>query len=58
MNEKTLRTLEFDKIREMLASFAINSAAKEKAMSLTPDSRLDVVKKNLCETDAASVMLC
>ncbi|MBQ8545847.1 MAG: endonuclease MutS2 [Clostridia bacterium] len=36
--EKSLRILEFDKIREMLASLALTQGAKKRALSLTPSS--------------------
>lgn len=36
MDEKNLNTLEFNKIREMLASYALTEGAKELALSLLP----------------------
>ena len=36
MNEKNLHTLEFDKIREMLAIYALTEGAKAQALSLLP----------------------
>jgi len=36
MNEKNLHTLEFDKIREMLATYALTEGAKAQALSLLP----------------------
>ena len=36
MDEKNLHTLEFTKIREMLAAHALTDGAKERALSLLP----------------------
>ncbi len=58
MDDKTLRTLEFDKIRTKLAEYAVNDAAKELAMTLFPFDNIDDVNTALSETDAASVMIC
>lgn len=58
MNEKTLRTLEFDKIRDMLADKTINEAARESAMKIYPQTSIVAVQKSLADTDAASVMIC
>ncbi len=57
MDEKTLRTLEFDKIREMLAKHAVNDETKERALSITPLTELASVKSALADTDAAVVMI-
>ncbi len=55
METKTLFTLEFDKIREILAEQAINDDAKEAARSLVPQSSLSAVKQSLSDTDAALI---
>ena len=57
MDEKTLKTLEFDKIREMLAAHAINGDTKEKARKLSPKTELSEVKALLADTDSAVVMI-
>lgn len=57
MEEKALRTLEFDKIREMLSFCAVNDDAKETALSLLPRTNIDEVKSGLADTDAATVMI-
>ncbi len=44
MNEKYLYTLEFNKIRELLASKALTDGAKEMALSLVPAIDIDEVK--------------
>ncbi len=41
-NDKNLLTLEFDKIRELLASCATTEGAKETAMTLVPSVRCDI----------------
>lgn len=52
-NEKTLQTLEFNKIREMLASCAYTEGAKEMALSLLPSSDPDeVLRRGRRTTDA------
>lgn len=53
MDNKSLKTLEFDKITKMLAEYAKNDAAKEKALSLTPSSDIRVVEQTIDETDSA-----
>ena len=55
--EKTLRTLEFDKIREMLAAVALTEGARELALSLTPSSDIDeVVLRQRRTTDSKRLM--
>ena len=41
--EKTLKTLEFDKIREMLAARALTEGARRMALELTPTNDIDEV---------------
>ena len=53
MDNKSLKTLEFDKIAERLAEFARNDSAKEKALTLTPSSDFRVVEQTIEETDSA-----
>ncbi len=57
MESKTLKTLEFDKILNMLSSFAKNDAAKDKAVALKPSADARAVLQMLQETDAASVLI-
>ncbi len=57
MNERTLYTLEFDKIREMLAEVSPTEGAAEKALRITPASDLEVaVKRQKYTTDAKRLM--
>ena len=53
MDNKSLKTLEFDKIAERLAEFARNDSARDKALSLTPSSDFRVVEQTIEETDSA-----
>lgn len=57
MNEKSFKTLEFNKIKEILASKAITSIGKEKAHNLKPSINIEEI--NLLQqetTEAASVI--
>ena len=56
MNERALRVLEFTKIRDMLAAFALSDAGKEACLSLVPLSELTDVNKALDETEEAVVL--
>lgn len=53
MNEKTLKVLEFDKIREMLAVHCATQGAKEAALSLTPSSDIVDVRRSQEKTEDA-----
>ena len=57
MNERALRVLEFTKIREMLASYALSDPGRESCRSLTPYSDFADVNKALDETEEAVVTL-
>ena len=51
--EKTLHSLEFDKICEMLSSFAPTDGAKQKSLTLTPSDDCDaILKRQKITTDA------
>ncbi len=55
--EKTLKTLEFDKIRQMLATHALTEGAKALALSLSPtDDRDEVLARLRRTTDAKRLM--
>ncbi len=56
-NEKVLSTLEYDKIRAMLAAVATTAGAKERALSLVPDEDEDVVRRRLRRTGDALKLL-
>ena len=53
ITEKTLSTLEFDKIRQMLADCCSTAGAVQMAMMLTPTDRLDVATERQTRTTDA-----
>ena len=55
MEEKTFKTLEFNKIREMLSDICINDESKEEAFATKPFSSLAEVEMALTDTDNAVV---
>ncbi len=58
MEEKTLKTLEFDKICEMLSELCINDDTKSLATGLLPKSNPKEIKKLLQDTDNAVISIC
>ena len=56
MTEKTLRVLEFDKIREMLSKEAVTLSGAETLLKITPYLDADKVRLSLKETDEAVVL--
>ncbi len=42
--EKSIKTLEFDKIRDMLVSLALTQGAKDLAYNLVPETRIEKIK--------------
>lgn len=57
ISEKTLKTLEFDKIREMLADSALTDGARQLAMQLTPSDRTEeIICRQQRTTDAKRLM--
>ena len=57
MNERALRVLEFGKIRDRLADFALTGLGKEKCLALTPKETLIQAQEALEETEEAQVIL-
>ena len=57
MNEKNLRVLEFAKIRERMAAFAITEMGRECAMNLTPSSDAFLVRRMQAQTEEAGTVL-
>ncbi len=55
MEEKTFKTLEFNKIREMLSDICINDESKKRAFATKPFSSLAEVEMALTDTDNAVV---
>ncbi len=57
MKERTLRVLEFTKIRERLASKALTPMGAERCMALTPSCNLAEIELWQSETEEATVIL-
>ncbi len=53
ITEKTLTTLEFDKIRKLLSNVCPTKGAAERALRLTPECRAELVRANLLRTTDA-----
>jgi DNA mismatch repair protein MutS2 len=53
MDERTLRVLEYDQIRQLLAQQASSGLGKERALSLEPSADRDIVRQRLKETSEA-----
>ncbi|GAA0177449.1 endonuclease MutS2 [Clostridium sediminicola] len=57
MNERALRVLEFEKIKELIKNYAVSKAGKDKIDSLKPYDNPYLVKEHLLETDEAFKIL-
>lgn len=57
MNEKLFRTLEFDKIKELLKKHAVSTVGKDTINSLVPSVNVDDVKILLNKTDEAAEII-
>lgn len=58
MNKRILKTLEFNKIIELLKGCAVSDAAKEMINNLIPYTELETINENLYETaDAANLII-
>ena len=53
MNAKSLRTLEFNKIKDMLASHALTALGEARCLDLLPSSKLQEVERRQLETEEA-----
>ena len=53
MNAKSLRTLEFNKIKDMLASHALTSLGEARCLDLLPSAKLQEVERRQLETEEA-----
>ena len=57
ITEKTLKTLEYDKIRELLAESALTDGARELALGLLPtDREEEIIRRQRRTTDAKRLM--
>ena len=54
--EKSIRVLEFDKILNLLASVSLTEGAKKRALTLTPSSNIETVKRRQLYTSNAKKM--
>lgn len=57
ISEKTLKTLEFDKVRVILSEFALTGGAKARALSITPSCNYNEIEKNLSKVNDAQRLL-
>ncbi len=57
MNDRALRVLEFGKIRDKLAEFALTGLGKEQCLALSPKDTLLQAQQALEETEEAQVIL-
>ena len=57
MTDRTLRVLEFTKIREMLAEGALTELGKERCLALVPAEQLQEALQAQAETEEAAVIL-
>ncbi|MGA4722018.1 endonuclease MutS2 [Fictibacillus nanhaiensis] len=57
MNTQTINMLEYNKIKEQLASFALNRATKEQIEKLQPSSNLSVIHSWMLDTTEAKRIL-
>lgn len=58
MEQKTLKTLEFDKITDMLCEFCVNHDTKTSAKALMPQNDVRDITTALADTDSAVVAVC
>ena len=57
MQKRTLRVLEFTKIREMLADLAVTNMGRELCLALEPETNLEEVRQAQAETEEATVVI-
>ena len=57
MTERTLRVLEFDKIRAQLAQYCVSEMGTALCDALAPSSRMDDVRRSQQETEEACTLL-
>jgi DNA mismatch repair protein MutS2 len=57
LNTQTINMLEYNKIKEQLASFALNKATKEQIEKLQPSSNLSVIQSWMLDTTEAKRIL-
>ncbi|MBU5590233.1 endonuclease MutS2 [Clostridium sp. MSJ-4] len=57
MNTKTIELLEYDKIKEILKSYALSDLAKDEIDNLEPSVDIDLIKKYMEETSEARAIV-
>lgn len=57
MQDRDLRVLEFNKIRDRLASYAVTESGRERCLELVPSGEFDEVKKRQAMTEEADTMI-
>ncbi len=57
MNEKVYKTLEFDKVLQLLQKFATSECVREKILNLKPEEDINGAQQALLETDQATQCL-
>lgn len=57
MNKTTINLLEYDKIKERLAEFAVSDFGKKMAVELQPSLDIRVIEQNLLETTEAGALV-
>lgn len=57
MNQETISLLEYDKIKERLAEFALSPLGKKMAADLTPSLDLRVIENGLAETTESTLLV-
>ncbi len=55
--KKHAKTLELDAVLQMLGNLASSDDAREKALQIVPNNNIDVVKRDLTETEAAYLLI-
>lgn len=53
MKNVNIEKLEFEKIKETIANFAINNITKEKIRKIMPEMDINIIKKELSEVSEA-----
>ena len=57
MNDRAIRILEFDKIRNMLSEYAISDMGRDKCLALKPDKNKNAIENSQQETQEAVYVL-
>ena len=55
--DKSLRTLELPRVLQMLSEQAVSAEAKQRAMTVRPETEREEVERLLDQTDAARTMI-